>query len=144
MSFFDLFRRKPINEAIDQFKEKEIKNQEKRDAERSGEGYDDIAIIGGGGTVQYGSFDLFYNNYINQQFSNEVAKINSYREMAAFPEIAEVIENAVDESTQEDADGDILSFFIDDTELKQNDNVMKVITTEFNELSYLFPWQRIS
>jgi len=99
-----------------------------------GEGWENIQDIPGVGQVGLQSFNLFYNSYINRTFENELQKIEEYRNMAILPEVGDVIEDATNESTQEDEDGDILHLNITDPGLEDNENIVNNINNEFKEL----------
>ena len=91
----------------------------------SGEGYEHA-----GGPISgigLSSFNMFYTSYINKAFASEVDKIGNYRNMSQMPEIADVIEDIVIESTQEDLDGKLLHIDIIDEDLRKNENIVKNI-----------------
>jgi len=101
-----------------------------------GEGVDDLLMITGYGNLGLGTFSNFYNRYISQIFESEVQKIFEYRKMAEYPEIADVIEDAVNESTQQDAEGRVFSLEITDRKLSESKNAVKNLYREFDELFY--------
>jgi len=102
-----------------------------------GEGISDLQMADAFGATSLGSFKLFYNKYINKAYANEVAKINEYRRMSRMPEVADVIEDAVNESTQEtDDERKVVRLEILDKELSNNKNVVNNLQTEFNKLFY--------
>lgn len=102
-----------------------------------GEGIGDLQLADAFGTTSLGSFNLFYNKYINKAYANEVAKINEYRRMANMPEIADVVEDAVNESTQEGTeDRKVIKLEILDREIANNKNMVKNLQDEFNRLFY--------
>jgi len=82
------------------------------------------------------SLNMFYSNYINKTFNNERSKIVNYRNIAEMPEVADVIEDACIESTQEDLEGKVLVLDIQEEELKKNKNVINKLQEEFNDLFY--------
>jgi len=139
MALFDFLKKKKIEESIDEsipaFKDKGQDHQEDVEA-ISGEGIDDIDLVKGFGTIQVGSFNTFYRSYINKSFENERMRILGYRQMAATSEIADVIEDAVNETTQEDDEGKLLTLEITDNKLSKNKNMSKNIFDEFNNLFY--------
>ena len=140
MGFRDWFgtgKNKNVNEAIKEFvgKDEKVLSQKEILAQR-GEGFEDIYSISGFGQVGLSSFNIFYNRYINQQFQSERARIFAYRSMAEMTEIADIIEDATNESTQEDSEGNIIHLEILDKNLMSNDNIVKNIYKEFNELFY--------
>ena len=135
MGFLDIFSKNkenksiedviPVQESIPAFTNKgERTNPEVLDYQR-GEGWEHLGELPGFGHLGLQSFNLFYNNYINKQYENEVAKIMAYREMAEFTEVADVIEDAVNESTQVDTDDRIIHLDILDDELAKNENIVK-------------------
>jgi hypothetical protein len=131
----NLFGNQPhrIDEQIEAFKKVgDNKNQSKA---RQGEGFEDIDFILHG---QYNSlgFNSFYNTYINKSFENELQRLKAYREMSAYPEIADVIEDAAMESTQEDMNGRVVELQIVDEDLLSNKNVVSNVQKEFRELFY--------
>ena len=101
-----------------------------------GEGIEDLALADAYGTTSLGSFNLFYNKYINKAYANEVAKIEEYRRMAKMPEVADVLEDAVNEATQDDEEGRFLRLDIVDGEIGKNENVVKNLNDEFEKLFY--------
>jgi hypothetical protein len=101
----------------------------------TGEGWESLMELPGVGNIGLGSFNLFYNKFINQQWKSERDKIKGYREMALMTEVADVIEDATNESTQENMDGKLLNLQINDPILSKNENIVKNIEREFN---YLF------
>lgn len=101
---------------------------------RRGEGWENLSEIPGFGAVQTQGFNLFYNSYINRTLENEIQKIVEYRNMANTPEIADVIEDAVNESTQEDDTGELFHLNIKDKNITNNENIVKNLKTEFTKL----------
>ncbi len=101
---------------------------------QKGEGWETLAEIPGFNSVQVQGFNLFYNSYINRVFENEVQRIMEYRQMAATPEISDVIEDAVNESTQEDDIGEVFHLEIKDKNLKSNENIVNNLKKEFDKL----------
>ena len=99
-----------------------------------GEGWETLAEIPGFSSVQVQGFNLFYNTYINRVFEYELQRIQEYRKMATTPEISDVIEDAVNESTQEDDIGDVFHLEILDNDLKKNENIVNNLKREFREL----------
>ena len=99
-----------------------------------GEGWETLAEIPGFSSVQVQGFNLFYNTYINRVYEHEIQKIEDYRQMACTPEISDVIEDAVNESTQEDDVGDVFHLEIMDNDLKSNENIVNNLKKEFREL----------
>ncbi len=129
----NLFGGNRIDEQIEALKPK--KQRETTKIARSGEGFEDIDFILNG---QYNAlgFNNFYRTYINQAFQNELERLKYYREMSLYPEIADVIEDASMESTQEDYDGAVIHLEITDEKLSSNTNAVKNIQREFQELFY--------
>lgn len=131
-----LFGKRPVerlDEQIDAFRP----NKERANVKqaRQGEGYEDIDFILSG---QYNAlgFNSFYSNYINKSFQNEIERLRYYREMAHYPEVADVVEDAVMESTQEDLEGKVIRLDILDEAIASNANAAKNIHTEFYNLFY--------
>lgn len=124
-----------VKEEIKAFKGKGQYNQTvKQILAKKGEGWETLAEIPGYSNVQVQGFNLFYNTYINRVFENEVQKIYEYRAMSITPEIADVIEDAVNESTQEDDVGEIFHLDVIDKNLEKNENIVNNLKKEFNEL----------
>ena len=116
------------NEALDAFKGPAQKQEDYR--KKHGEGIQDVSFLAAAFSQTTQSFNIF-----NKQFANnantEVDKIRDYRESATYPEIAEVLEDAANESTQSDENGDIINIEIDDDDLSANNNAVKNITDAF-------------
>jgi hypothetical protein len=140
MAWFNIFSNDnddQLNEELKQFHRKGEKiltpAQQKK---KGGEGIEDIQLVQGFGNVGMSSFDTFYQRYINKAYENELVRMNEYRNMAQMSEIADVIEDATNESTQEDENGDTLKLIIKDADLKQNENILNNIEEEFRKLFY--------
>lgn len=101
---------------------------------QKGEGWETLAEIPGFSNVQIQGFNLFYSTYINRVFEHELQRIEEYRSMSTTPEISDVIEDAVNESTQEDDIGEVFHLDIIDKKLQDNENMVKTLKSEFNEL----------
>jgi hypothetical protein len=101
---------------------------------QKGEGWETLAEIPGFSNVQVQGFNLFYNSYINRVFENEVQRIYEYRQMSVTPEISDVIEDAVNECTQEDDIGEVFHLEIIDKALSSNENVVNNLKREFDDL----------
>lgn len=126
-----------IDEEIKSFSTKGDKNLTPVQARnRTGEGVEDFETLQGYGAIGLSSFNIFYQNYINKHFETEIAKIKEYRNMAEMTEIADVIEDAVNESTEQNDEGKSLHLVIKDEEIKDNENVVKNINDEFDKLFY--------
>ena len=120
-----------LNESIKAFRDKGDKPTTENEW---GEGIENM--ISGYGVTGLQSFNTFYNSAINKQHNNEVKKIHFYREMAQQIEVGDVVEDAVNESTQEDMEGNVLTIEFKDENLKRNDNISKVLRDEFNTFFY--------
>lgn len=96
---------------------------------------EDISISGYG-VNGLSSFNMFYDSYINKKFKDEVSKIQSYRSMMSNPEIADVVEDAVNESLQTDTDGYALNYEISDETITKKETLVKNINNEFYDLFY--------
>lgn len=127
-----------INEAIKSFEKKGNDTSTLKQLQSSsGEGIDDIyAYLQGYGVTGLDSFNRFYSRFINRTFENEVARINEYRRMAESPEIADVIEDAVNESTQYNDDGNVIDLEITNEKYLKNNNIRKILQNEFHDLFY--------
>lgn len=142
MGFFDFLRRsqpKEVDEAIDAFRGKGTEEKPltpKQMIAQSGEGVEDIQYIEGYGSIGLTSFNLFYNQYLNKQFETEVQRIWEYRRMSTMAEVADVIEDATNESTQEDDEGKVFNLVIRDSDLEQNENIVNTLEREFKKLFY--------
>ena len=99
-----------------------------------GEGWETTQDMPGVGQIGLQSFNMFYDSYINRTHENELQKIDEYRNMSMLPEVGDVIEDATNESTQENEEGDMLHLNIIDPSLEKNENIVKNITDEFKEL----------
>jgi hypothetical protein len=130
MAWYNFWKKENVNEEIDAFKGK---GAEETPDEAQGEGLGALSSIPNYGAVQLTSFNTFYKNYINKSFSTEKSKIMNYRNMSSTPEIADVIEDAVNESTQEDDDGNIIHLKLEN---ELNKNATNNVYREFNKLFY--------
>lgn len=127
--------KEPIKEEIKAFSEKgDFTKSLKALRNQRGEGWENLEDIPGYGKTQVHGFNLFYDNYINKKYEDEIKKIFEYRQMASTPEISDVIEDAVNESTQEDDIGEVFHLNILDPKLQENENIVKNIKNEFNDL----------
>jgi len=133
MGIISYFKKDTLTEEIKAFEERP-KPKLTDIIARKGEGWESTEDMYGVGQVGVQSFNLFYNNYINKQYENEVNKIAFYRQMADMPEISDVIEDAVNESTQIDEDGVLLHLEIKDKSLADNENIIKNLNSEFSKL----------
>lgn len=138
--WYDVFFKKNQNlllEAQDEFKRFHPKKSYKDIIARAGEGMEELQPVSGYGLYgknEVKSFNLFYNSYIDFQLKNEREKIKNYRTMARMPEIGEVLEDVVTESTQTDFEGKKLKLIIRDSEISNNDNISKMLQKEFEIL----------
>lgn len=138
--WYDVFFKKNQNlllEAQDEFKRFHPKRSYKDIVSRAGEGMEELQPVSGYGLYgknEVKSFNLFYNSYIDFQLKNEREKIKNYRTMARMPEIGEVLEDVVTESTQTDFEGKKLKLIIRDSEISNNDNISKMLQKEFEIL----------
>ncbi len=131
MGLLNKWRENRLNEATKSFKTK-LKPSKKSE----GEGFTDIKLSSQSLIDSLSSFNLFYDNYINKSHKNEIEKLKNYRNMAAAPEILDVIEDAAIEASQEDQDGEVLHLELVDEQLKNNENKVKTLKDEFYELFY--------
>jgi len=126
-----------LSESIKAFANKGEKDLTLAQANKqTGEGYDENMFVNGFGNIGTSSFNLFYDKYINRQFESEIKKIQEYRQMAELTEIADVIEDVTNESTQQDEDGMVLHLDIVDDDIIKNENIVNNIMDEFHELFY--------
>lgn len=129
-----------LDEALKPFEGKQQKIKPKRYRDTYGEGIDDFVSLGDAfgviGTEDLQSFKIFHKKYIDVAYQNELAKITEYRSISRYPEVAEVIEDAVNESSQIDSEGDLIKLEIVDEKLRNNDNIAKNIYEEFDKLFY--------
>jgi hypothetical protein len=124
-----------IDEALAAFVKKDKITRKQADAQR-GEGWETIPNIPGFGNIGTSSFNMFYSSYIDKSFKNELDKIISYRIMAQTTEIADVVEDAVNEAVQGDDENKIIHLDIINSDLNKNENIVKNIHKEFEELFY--------
>ena len=113
-----------IQESIPAFKNKGDRPSDATLQQQRGEGWEHVHLIPGFNKLNLGSFNAFYSKYINKTFENERAKIYEYRDMANFAEIADVIEDATNESTQHDQDNRVIHLEILDQALADNENIV--------------------
>jgi stress-induced morphogen len=122
-----------LNEELKQFQNKAKDDlTDKQLANQQGEALEVYDLISS--STDLSSFNLFYNNRLNKSYNNNKGKIRSYREMATMPEIGDVIDDAVNESTQEDEDGNVFNLEIVNEKFENNENISKVLNEEFDEL----------
>jgi len=136
MSFLDFFRQKKLDEELKQFENKgEIIPNKSVIEKSSGEGIEDFSVSG---YSQFGvsGINNFYNQFLNTIITNNINRLNEYRKMAQLPEIADVIEDAVNESLEENEDGKTLEFEIIDPELIKNQNTINTLNDEFEKFFY--------
>ena len=138
MAFWDFIRgnTEKVDEAIGVFRGKSDELSPQERADQKGEGWEQMSMIPGVGNLAIGSFNMFYDQYVNRMHENEFAKIMAYREMAMYPEIADVVEDGTNESTQVDHDDRVINLQILDAGLNSNENIVKNITKEFNNFFY--------
>lgn len=137
MSWWNPFKTdtEKLNEALKPFANKE-NNQIPKIAEKSsGEGIADVSAAGFG-LHGINSVNTFYSKYLNHGVENEIKRIQEYRSMAAYPEIADVLEDATNEAIQEDDDGKTLILKINDAQISKNNNIVKNLNDEFNKFFY--------
>ena len=127
--------KKELQEEIDQLNEQLSAFKPKagsRDENLSGEGISvEEAIFG---KVGLSSFNLFYNSQINKSYKTNRERINSYREMAQMTEISDILEDAVNESTQLDTEGKVINLEIIDKKLHEKENIAGNLNAEFTKL----------
>lgn len=129
-----LFNRKNrLDEASKWFKNR-IKPS--KDKSITGEGFEDVDMSSQSLVDTLSSFNMFDDRYINKSHASKVEKLKFYRRMASTPEISDVIEDAVIESTFEDRDGKVVHLDIQDENIEKNENKSKTIKEEFNDLFY--------
>lgn len=133
------FKEERLDEEIKSFKNKS--KVETFGKNTSGEGISDaiydLSINGfDASRSSTGSFNYFNRRYIDYEYNNWLHRIKEYRRMAEMPEINDVIEDAVNESTQEDENGNIFTLKILDNDIESNENMRNNIINEFNELFY--------
>lgn len=131
-----LFKKEPeqITEEIKAFRGKgKYSTNLKKILATKGEGWETLADIPGFNSIQTQTFNTFYNTYINRVFENELQRIEEYRSMAMTGEISDVIEDAVNESTQEDDTGEVFHLVIKDKQLQKNENIVNNLKKEFDQ-----------
>jgi hypothetical protein len=135
MGLFDNYFKKIVSKQIDEeikaFQGKSVVQDLGEAA--TGEGIEDVFSLGYG-SFGLGGFNRFYNRYINKPYETEYSKIMEYRKMADSPEIADVIEDAANEATEEDDEGQVLNLQITDHKLSKNENIKKTLIKEFSIL----------
>lgn len=125
-----------VDESLPQFKGKGEDISIGKLKHETGEGWEFMGVFPGADKLSLGTFSSFYSNYINKQFENELQKIYNYRDMANYTEIADVIEDATNESTQTDHEDRVINLEIIDPELNKNENIVSNIRREFTNLFY--------
>lgn len=142
MSWYDfILPNNRVDEKIKAFKNKdeEAKLTISDYKNKSGEGISDLMMLqmgGGFGATGIGSFNNFYNSYINRAFENEYMRIIEYRKMADYPEISDVIEDACNEMCDTDSDENVMYMDITDEKIAENENISSLLYKEFKTLFY--------
>ncbi len=139
MAWYNKFfvTQKQLNEAIDSFKGKGDDSISDREWKKlAGEGIEDVNLLQMWGMQGLMGYNNFFNSYINKAFENEVQRIMEYRNMAAYPEIGDIIEDAANEACQPDYNMNLVSLNILDEKIKSNTNIQKVINREFEKLFF--------
>lgn len=141
MAWYDVFTgRNRIDEKIAAFKNKdeEAAMTQSDWKNKTGEGIEDVLMLqmGGYGTTGMGSFNSFYNSYLNKIFESEYQRVIEYRRMAEYPEISDVIEDACNEMCDSDENENVLSLDITNKEIEDNDNISKLLYKEFKSLFF--------
>lgn len=124
-----------LQESIKAFKNKDDPSARKILLKAMGEGFEDYRQIGYG-NVATGSFNLFYKSFIDRTFQNEIEKIKNYRSMAEAPEIADVIEDVVNEATMLDEEGKTIHLEIVNEKLSGSKNIADTLNKEFEDFFY--------
>lgn len=119
----------PISEELKQFKS--IGSEKERKESEYGEGLEN-PLMASYGLIAH----QFYDKYLYQRLDTKIKKIEEYRRIASNAEIADVIEDAVVESTMPDENEEIFKLVIKNEKLQKNKNAVKNLTNEFNELVY--------
>ena len=117
-----------IDEELKQFKN--VGSETTKKESEYGEGYENPLMSAGLISNQ------FYDRYLYQKLDTKVKKLEEYRRIASNTEIADVIEDAIIESTMPDSEDKIFKLCFRDEKLEKNKNAYKNIVNEFNELVY--------
>ena len=134
MSFWDFLKPKEkLDEAEKSFKKKGSYKSPKYLKSTAGEGYDEVALSSVNSLT---SFNLFHDRYISESIKTEKERLSNYRNMSTMPEIADIIEDAVSESVQEDSHGNVIKLDIIDEEINKNKNIVKILEDEFDDLFF--------
>lgn len=97
---------------------------------------DDGAIVVEGAGV-YGTF-----LDVDGSLKTEAELVSKYREIAEFPELEEAIDDIVNEAIVLDSEDEVVELVLDD--LKQSDNIKKLITDEFKNVLTLLEFNQYS
>lgn len=126
-----------LNEDIKSFKNKgeDIQKNQKL-IKQSGEGVQEFFPDNMYGSYAIGGFNFIYQNFIQRELDSELSRLNEYRKMSEIPEICEVIDDAVIESLQYNSEGYLIKLNINDNELSNNQNMVKTLNEEFENLFY--------
>ena len=121
---------KELNEEIKAFRNREEgKLTDKQMEKKSGEGFE----VSDFGVQSMGTFNTFFSSYINKQAKTNLATLGMYREMATNPEIADVLDDAVNESLQQNDEGQIISLRLGN-DLAKSETLSKNLHKEFKNL----------
>lgn len=135
-----LFGGQKLDESIKAFKNKddEASMTPAEVKSKTGEGIEDVLMMqmSGYGSTGLGGFNSFYNTFINRIFENEYMRIIEYRKMAAYPEIADVIEDACNEMCDSDENENVMSLDITDAKIADNENIKNTLYKEFRTLFF--------
>jgi hypothetical protein len=123
-----------LNEEIKFFQRKDKKSEIKKMEDEQGEGVDILGLYASSNSLS--SFNLFYNRHFNQYFKSNIERIGEYRNIATMPEVADVIEDAVNESTQENENGDVLNLELTNETMLNNKNILQTLEKEFDLLFF--------
>jgi hypothetical protein len=81
---------------------------------------------------QFTSATSVLSRFIYNVDRDKRARLQTYREMAKYPEISFAVDEYVDEAVNEDKDGNYIQLVIKNKELNKNENQRKTLIAEFN------------
>lgn len=84
----------------------------------------------------FGGMIDVYNRYVYASEASKEAKIQTYREMAKYPEICFAVDEYVNEAVNPDKEGKVMELVIKSSSIKDNANIRKTLEAEWAHVTY--------